>query len=126
MAFLDSGGLSELWAKAKAYFGRTLYVSGTTLYLPVLPAPWRPTSVRTTQTASIDGWHAGFTHDGDDRAYVAVEETAATGSASDDGWIRAVVKEATERETRTIALVGWSPNPARPSHGVARALQGFG
>lgn len=81
--------------------------SGTTLHLPVLPAPWRPTSVRTTQTASIDGWHAGFTHDGDDRAYVAVEETAATGSASDDGWIRAVVKEATERETRTIAGRSW-------------------
>ena len=25
-----------------------------------------------------------------------------------------------------IAVVGLSPNPARPSHGVARALQGFG
>ncbi|MGH8281280.1 MAG: CoA-binding protein [Gammaproteobacteria bacterium] len=27
---------------------------------------------------------------------------------------------------RRIAVVGLSPNPARPSHGVARALQGFG
>jgi predicted CoA-binding protein len=26
------------------------------------------------------------------------------------------------RTTRTIALVGWSPNPARASHGVARFL----
>ena len=26
------------------------------------------------------------------------------------------------RETRTIALVGWSPNATRPSHGVARYL----
>ena len=25
-------------------------------------------------------------------------------------------------ETKTIALVGWSPNPARPSHGVADFL----
>jgi predicted CoA-binding protein len=25
-----------------------------------------------------------------------------------------------------IAVVGLSPNPARPSHGVARAMQGFG
>ena len=30
------------------------------------------------------------------------------------------------RETRTIALVGWSPNPARPSHGVARYLAARG
>ncbi|MGH8306951.1 MAG: CoA-binding protein [Gammaproteobacteria bacterium] len=27
---------------------------------------------------------------------------------------------------RRIAVVGLSPNPARPSHGVARTLQGFG
>jgi len=30
------------------------------------------------------------------------------------------------RRVKTIAVVGLSPNPARPSHGVARALQGFG
>ncbi len=30
------------------------------------------------------------------------------------------------RAARTIAVVGLSPNPARPSHAVARALQGFG
>lgn len=29
-------------------------------------------------------------------------------------------------ETRVIALVGWSPNPARPSHGVARFLAAHG
>ncbi|MGH8379202.1 MAG: CoA-binding protein [Gammaproteobacteria bacterium] len=29
-------------------------------------------------------------------------------------------------KVRRIAVVGLSPNPARPSHGVARALQGFG
>lgn len=27
---------------------------------------------------------------------------------------------------RSIAVVGLSPNPARPSYGVAKALQGFG
>lgn len=27
---------------------------------------------------------------------------------------------------KTIAVVGLSPNPARPSYGVARAMQGFG
>ncbi|WP_096785109.1 CoA-binding protein [Rhodobacter sp. CZR27] len=30
------------------------------------------------------------------------------------------------RETRTIAVVGWSPNPARPSHGVAAFLKAAG
>ena len=30
------------------------------------------------------------------------------------------------RTTRTIALVGWSPNPARASHGVARFLAARG
>jgi uncharacterized protein len=30
------------------------------------------------------------------------------------------------RRVKTIAVVGLSPNPARPSHGVARSMQGFG
>ena len=30
------------------------------------------------------------------------------------------------RRVKTIAVVGLSPSPGRPSHGVARALQGFG
>ncbi len=30
------------------------------------------------------------------------------------------------RETRTIAVVGWSPNPERPSHRVARFLKDRG
>lgn len=30
------------------------------------------------------------------------------------------------REARTVAVVGLSDNPRRPSHGVARALQQFG
>ena len=30
------------------------------------------------------------------------------------------------KKTKTIAVVGLSPNAARPSYGVARALQGFG
>ncbi len=30
------------------------------------------------------------------------------------------------RRIKTIAVVGLSASPARPSHGVARALQGFG
>lgn len=30
------------------------------------------------------------------------------------------------QRVKTIAVVGLSPNPARPSHGVARAMQGFG
>lgn len=30
------------------------------------------------------------------------------------------------QSVRTIAVVGLSPNPRRPSHGVARALQQFG
>ncbi|HET6492931.1 MAG TPA: CoA-binding protein [Burkholderiales bacterium] len=30
------------------------------------------------------------------------------------------------KSVRNIAVIGLSPNPARPSHGVARAMQGFG
>jgi Predicted CoA-binding protein len=30
------------------------------------------------------------------------------------------------RQIKTIAVVGLSASPSRPSHGVARALQGFG
>ena len=30
------------------------------------------------------------------------------------------------RRVKNIAVVGLSPNPARPSHGVAEAMQGFG
>ena len=30
------------------------------------------------------------------------------------------------RRVKTIAVVGLSPNPARPSNSVARAMQGFG
>jgi len=30
------------------------------------------------------------------------------------------------QRTKTIAVVGLSPNPARPSHGVSAAMQGFG
>lgn len=30
------------------------------------------------------------------------------------------------KRVRNIAVVGLSPNPARPSHGVARAMLGFG
>ncbi|MDA8383875.1 MAG: CoA-binding protein [Betaproteobacteria bacterium] len=30
------------------------------------------------------------------------------------------------KQVRRIAVVGLSPNPSRPSHGVARALQGYG
>ncbi|MBI5006483.1 MAG: CoA-binding protein [Nitrosomonadales bacterium] len=30
------------------------------------------------------------------------------------------------REAKTVAVVGLSPNPGRPSFNVARALQGFG
>lgn len=30
------------------------------------------------------------------------------------------------RRARTVAVVGLSPNPSRPSHGVARAMQRFG
>lgn len=39
----------------------------------------------------------------------------------DSAVIRALLKS-----VRTIAVVGLSPNPRRPSHGVARALQQFG
>ena len=30
------------------------------------------------------------------------------------------------KRVRTIAVVGLSPNPARPSYGVSQAMQGFG
>jgi len=30
------------------------------------------------------------------------------------------------QKTKTIAVVGLSPNPGRPSHGVSAAMQGFG
>ena len=30
------------------------------------------------------------------------------------------------KRVKTIAVVGLSPNPARPSHGVAQAMQGYG
>lgn len=30
------------------------------------------------------------------------------------------------KKVKTIAVIGLSPNPARPSHGVSRAMQGYG
>lgn len=40
---------------------------------------------------------------------------------TDDAELRLIL-----RQTRVIALVGWSPNPDRPSHGVARVLHSRG
>ena len=41
--------------------------------------------------------------------------------ANSDAMIRDILQQ-----TKTIALVGWSPKPDRPSHGVARFLQARG
>jgi predicted CoA-binding protein len=38
----------------------------------------------------------------------------------------AVVRCALLRRVKTIAVIGLSPNPTRPSYGVSQALQGFG
>jgi predicted CoA-binding protein len=38
----------------------------------------------------------------------------------------AEVRCALLRRVKTIAVVGLSPNPARPSYGVSQAMQGFG
>lgn len=38
----------------------------------------------------------------------------------------AAVRCALLKKVKTIAVVGLSPNAARPSHGVARAMQGYG
>ncbi len=53
-------------------------------------------------------WEATCAVYGDDRAYVAVEETAATGADSDDAWTRAILKTATEREARTVGGRTWA------------------
>ena len=38
----------------------------------------------------------------------------------------AVVRCALLRRVKTIAVIGLSPNPTRPSYGVSQAMQGFG
>lgn len=44
----------------------------------------------------------------------------------DQRWQDLSVIERLVRESRTVAVVGLSPNPARPSHGVARYLRRSG
>ena len=81
--------------------------SGTTLYVPVLPAPWRPTSVRTTEDAGLPGWHAGWTQSDDETAYIGVEQAPARDATTDQQWTNAQIPSARQSDTTQIGGREW-------------------
>ncbi len=78
--------------------------TGLRVYLPTLEAPWRPTSVRTTDDAGLPGWHAGWTTPEEDTAYIGVEQARSRDPAGDAAWINAQVKGA--RQTGVVDISG--------------------
>lgn len=77
----------DVTASADYLLSRT----GTRVLLPTVPAPWRPTSVRETDTAGMPGWHAGWTRTEDETGYIGVEQAASRERSADDRWLAAQV-----------------------------------
>ncbi len=78
--------------------------TGTAVLLPTLDAPWRPTSVRQTDTAALPGWHAGWTRPDDDTGYIGLEQARSRDETSDAAWTREQVGAA--RPTGSVEVGG--------------------
>ncbi|GAB96082.1 hypothetical protein BJY21_003574 [Kineosphaera limosa] len=100
------------------------YVSsqtGLTLFVPQVPAPWRPTSVRQTSEQGLTGWHAGWTHGQDESAYLGTEQAGAKDEQTDQAWIAARTQHGAAGQPVDIAGRQWasyatSGDPVRTSY----------
>lgn len=81
--------------------------TGVRVLMPTVAAPWRPTSVRTTEDAGLPGWHAGWTQSDDETAYIGVEQAPARDATTDQQWTNAQIPSARQSDTTQIGGREW-------------------
>lgn len=100
------------------------YVQGETsmrLFLPTVPEPWRPTSVRQTNEEGLPGWHAGWTRGDKDTGYLGVEQASARDEKTDAAWVARQTQHGDEGDPVDLGGRQWTTyattdSPTRTSY----------